>query len=133
MQRAAASPRWKGKRARARPALPLPSTRRHPPLPPSLSPLPSPPHPHSMSSAGTLYKGALRSKRKNELLDIANALGLSIDEEGAKRDDVENMVKSHLLDNRAALHSHPAWAGLYHSIDQSDKRAARSSSTAMSP
>lgn len=83
--------------------------------------------------SGATYKGALRSKRKNELIDIANALGLRADEELLRREEVELMVKNHLLDHRSALQNHPAWTGLYHSIDQSGKRSARNSSIAASP
>jgi hypothetical protein len=66
-------------------------------------------------------------------MDIANALNLDVDEEGTKRDDIEQIIKSHLIENRASLQSRTTWTGLYHSIDQSDKRAARSSSIALSP
>lgn len=83
--------------------------------------------------SGTTYKGALRSKRKNELVDIANALGLRVDEELLRREEVEALVKNHLLDHRSALEKHSSWAGLYHSIDQSDRRSARNSSIAASP
>jgi hypothetical protein len=79
----------------------------------------------------TAYKGALRSKRKNELFEIAHALGLSTDDE--RREDVENLVRSHLQDHRSQLSSHPTWAGLYHSLDQSERRAGRNSSIAASP
>ncbi|UZJ54206.1 hypothetical protein CBS101457_003526 [Exobasidium rhododendri] len=82
------------------------------------------------TKSSTTYKGTLRSKRKNELIDIANALGLNVEEDLGKRDEVEHLIKTHLLDNRASLQSHSTWSGLYHSIDQSDRRAARSSSIA---
>lgn len=81
----------------------------------------------------TIYKGTLRGKRKNELIDIANALGLRVDEESAKRDEVEQLIKDHLVSNRDTLQSNATWTGLYHSIEQSVKRAARSSSIALSP
>lgn len=78
------------------------------------------------------YKGALRSKRKNELIDLANALRLKVDDE-MRREDVEAMIKSHLLDNRSSLSSNPTWSGLYHSMDSSERRAGRNSSIAASP
>lgn len=84
-------------------------------------------------SSSTVYKGALRGKRKNELVEMATALGVRVDEDGAKRDDVEALLKNHLINRRADLQSDPTWSGIYHSIDQSDKRAARSSSIALSP
>lgn len=81
----------------------------------------------------TAYKGTLRGKRKNELVEMAAALGLAVDEDAAKRDDVETQLKNHLMSHRASLQNSPQWSGVYHSIDQSDKRAARSSSSALSP
>lgn len=76
------------------------------------------------------FKGALRSKRKNELIDMAAALGLRVEEESARRDEVEMLVKQHLLNNRQSLQTDARWSGVYNSLD---KGAARSSSAAISP
>ncbi|KAE8271304.1 hypothetical protein A4X09_0g1048 [Tilletia walkeri] len=77
-----------------------------------------------MSSAP--YKGALRSKRKAELTEIAASLSIPIDAE-AKKDDIEHLIRAHLLDDKVqvVLRNHPTYSGLYDSFEYG--RAARSS------
>ncbi|KAK0533077.1 hypothetical protein OC834_001054 [Tilletia horrida] len=77
-----------------------------------------------MSSAP--YKGALRSKRKAELTEIAASLSIPVDAE-AKKDDIESLIRTHLLTDavQANLRHHPTYSGLYDSFEYG--RANRSS------
>lgn len=74
----------------------------------------------------TAFKGALRTKRKPDLLQIAEALGLRQDAD-TRRDDLENAIRDHLAANRSALEPDDRFEGLYSSIDKSDRRSARPS------
>ncbi|CAD6930905.1 unnamed protein product [Tilletia controversa] len=78
----------------------------------------------SMSSAP--YKGALRSKRKAELTEIAASLSIPLDAE-AKKDDIEHLIRAHLLDvkTQAVLRNNATYSGLYDSMEYG--RASRSS------
>lgn len=79
------------------------------------------------------WKGALRYKRKADLVELASALGISEATENSSKDDLEEVIRTHLLANRTILASDSNWQGLYTSLDNGEKRAARSSSNALSP
>ncbi|PWN87104.1 hypothetical protein FA10DRAFT_269714 [Acaromyces ingoldii] len=79
------------------------------------------------------WKGALRYKRKGDLVELATALGITEATENSSKDDLEEVIRTHLLANRTSLASDPNWQGLYTSLDNGEKRAARGSSNALSP
>ncbi|CAO1616289.1 unnamed protein product [Parajaminaea phylloscopi] len=69
----------------------------------------------------TSFKGALKAKRKPDLLEIAAHLGLDL-ADNTKRDDVEAAVRDHLVANRDALAADSRVSGLYSSLDKSERR-----------
>lgn len=73
--------------------------------------------------ASTPYKGALKAKRKPDLVAIANALDIS-GADDLRRDDLESAIKGHLQTHRNSLQDDLRFEGLYSSMDRSDKRAA---------
>lgn len=75
----------------------------------------------------TPYKGALGSKRKSDLADIASALGLrDADLPSKTRDGLEAAIRDHLVLHRDALEQDVRFEGLYSSLDRA-ARAARAS------
>lgn len=71
--------------------------------------------------SSTAFKGALKAKRKPDLLDIASHLGLEL-AENTKRDDVETAVRDYLLANRDALSADVRVSGLYSSLNKSERK-----------
>ncbi|KAI5118713.1 hypothetical protein M0805_004513 [Coniferiporia weirii] len=56
------------------------------------------------------YSGSLLVKKKAELQDIANALGIA---DGGTREDLQQRIKRHLDDHSADLEGDPVFSGLY--------------------
>ncbi|CAO1634418.1 unnamed protein product [Sympodiomycopsis kandeliae] len=79
-----------------------------------------------MAPTSTPFKGALKGKRKPDLLEIAQALGLPQDQD-SRRDELENAVRDHLISNRSALETNDRFEGLYQSLDKADRRSGRAS------
>lgn len=82
----------------------------------------------------TIYKGAIRYKKKSELLEIAEALKIDLvpasrggHPSGIKREEFEVLIKDHLAEHDSELRGQEQWAGLYESIDNENKRQMRNS------
>ncbi|PWN26145.1 hypothetical protein BDZ90DRAFT_233290 [Jaminaea rosea] len=80
-----------------------------------------------MSSTSTPFKGNLKGKRKQDLVEIASTLGITVDD-GTKRDDLEAIVREHLIANRSRFERRGQMEGLYTALDREGRRAARVSS-----
>ncbi|KAN0065429.1 hypothetical protein ACQY0O_001265 [Thecaphora frezii] len=78
----------------------------------------------------TAYRGSLRYKRKAEICEIAEALELHPNPSAMKREQIEDLVRSHLLHNRDWYAESETFRGLIESLDQEQRRrrSLRSSS-----
>ncbi|PWN51637.1 hypothetical protein IE53DRAFT_385991 [Violaceomyces palustris] len=76
------------------------------------------------------FRGSLRYKRKTELVEIATALHLPTDPSSLKKEEIEELLRDHLVANRPNLYDDENFTGLYESLDLESKRrrSARSSS-----
>lgn len=76
----------------------------------------------------TPFKGSLKAKRKGELTEIAQALG--IDPQSHRREELEDLIRDHLIGNKDRLYSDSSFKGLLDSLDAVERRkvSARSSS-----
>lgn len=61
-------------------------------------------------SATAVFSGNLTTKKKAELVEIAQALGVS---DVGVREEIQQRVKKHLEDNATDLQDDPAFTGLY--------------------
>ncbi|KLO18695.1 hypothetical protein SCHPADRAFT_106784 [Schizopora paradoxa] len=61
-------------------------------------------------SASAVFSGNLATKKKAELVEIAQALGVS---DSGVREEIQQRVKKHLEDNASDLQDDPAFTGLY--------------------
>ncbi|CBQ71133.1 conserved hypothetical protein [Sporisorium reilianum SRZ2] len=77
--------------------------------------------------SSTPYKGSLKAKRKNELTEIATALGIGLDS-SQKKEELEELIREHLISHKSQYASNDNFKGLIDSLDSGRKRSARSSS-----
>jgi hypothetical protein len=79
--------------------------------------------------SSTPFKGSLKAKRKTELTEIAHALGIS-SETSQKKEELEDLIREHLISNKDHYSSNDSFKGLIDSLDSVErrKRSARSSS-----
>lgn len=75
----------------------------------------------------TPYKGSLKAKRKNELTEIATALGIGLDA-SQKKEELEDLIREHLISHKSQYSANDNFKGLIDSLDSGRKRSARSSS-----
>lgn len=68
-----------------------------------------------------IYKGTLKAKRKQDLIDIADEVGLPSDGTSL-RDELESRLREYLLVNRASFENDKRFAGLYESLDNGERR-----------
>ncbi|SAM61467.1 uncharacterized protein UBRO_03920 [Ustilago bromivora] len=76
--------------------------------------------------SSTPFKGSLKAKRKGELTEIAQALGIGLDQ-SEKKEELEDLIREHLMSNKNQYSSNGSFKGLIESLD-GRKRSARSSS-----
>lgn len=76
--------------------------------------------------SSTPFKGSLKAKRKGELTEIAQALGIGLDQ-SEKKEELEDLIREHLMSNKNQYSSNENFKGLIESLD-GRKRSARSSS-----
>jgi hypothetical protein len=62
-------------------------------------------------SRGSVFIGSLPPKKKQELQDISDALGLS--SAGSTKEELVKLIKTHLEDNETKHINNPQFAGLY--------------------
>lgn len=76
------------------------------------------------------FKGSLKSKRKTELVEIASALNLHENPNSFRREELEDLLRDHLVSNKDQYAATDAYKGLIDSLDLEErrKRSARSSS-----
>lgn len=80
----------------------------------------------TMSS--TPFKGSLKQKRKAELTEIAQALGIGLDQ-SQKKEELEDLIREHLISHKNQYSSNENFKGLIDSLDSAGRRrSARSSS-----
>ncbi|KAL9931837.1 hypothetical protein V8E36_009387 [Tilletia maclaganii] len=72
-------------------------------------------------------QGALRSKRKAELQEIAASLSIPLDAE-AKKDDIETLIRNQLLESQAILRNNPTYSGLFDSMEHGRARSSNADS-----
>lgn len=95
-------------------------------LRPTFTPLHDTPLRVSSKMSSTPFKGSLKAKRKGELTEIAQALGIGLDQ-SEKKEELEDLIREHLMSNKNQYSSNENFKGLIESLD-SRKRSARSSS-----
>ncbi|GAK63998.1 uncharacterized protein PAN0_004d2207 [Moesziomyces antarcticus] len=77
--------------------------------------------------SSTPFKGSLKAKRKGELTEIAQALGIGLDQ-SQKKEELEDLIREHLLSHKNQYSSDDNFRGLIDSLDSGRRRSARSSS-----
>ncbi len=77
--------------------------------------------------SSTPYKGSLKQKRKAELSEIAQALGIGLDH-SQKKEELEDLIREHLISHKNQYASDENFKGLIDSLDSGRRRSARSSS-----
>lgn len=84
--------------------------------------------PHCIPSmSSTPFKGSLKAKRKGELTEIAQALGIGLDQ-SQKKEELEDLIREHLISHKNQYSSNENFKGLIDSLDSSRRRSGRSSS-----
>jgi len=77
--------------------------------------------------SSTPFKGSLKAKRKGELTEIAQALGIGLDQ-SQKKEELEDLIREHLISHKNQYSSNENFKGLIDSLDSSRRRSGRSSS-----
>lgn len=77
--------------------------------------------------SSTPFKGSLKAKRKGELTEIAQALGIGLDQ-SQKKEELEDLIREHLISHKNQYSSDENFKGLIDSLDSSRRRSGRSSS-----
>ncbi|SNX82046.1 uncharacterized protein MEPE_00751 [Melanopsichium pennsylvanicum] len=77
--------------------------------------------------SSTPFKGSLKAKRKGELTEIAQALGIGLDQ-SQKKEELEDLIREHLMSHKNQYSSNENFKGLIDSLDSGRRRSARSSS-----
>ena len=78
--------------------------------------------------SSTPFKGSLKAKRKGELTEIAQALGIGLDQ-SQKKEELEDLIREHLISHKNQYSSNESFKGLIDSLDSGrSRRSARSSS-----
>ncbi|EPQ30790.1 uncharacterized protein PFL1_01691 [Pseudozyma flocculosa PF-1] len=81
----------------------------------------------------TPYKGSLRYKRKSDIVDIATALDLHPNPNSFRREDLEELVREHLIQNKHTYANDQNFKGLIDSLDQEQKRRRSARSSSINP
>ncbi|KDN43557.1 hypothetical protein K437DRAFT_257453 [Tilletiaria anomala UBC 951] len=73
------------------------------------------------------FRGAIRYKSKQEMIEIAESLGLTLVESNT-RAELDDTITKHLLGSGGELRSNPRYQGLYDSLDRDARKDADSES-----